>query len=76
MKPPLTRAELGVCTRVGCTCGSDGAPTIELRQKCHPGIGLDVRFVRATGAVELRCPCGREIAQIAVAGELVAGKEN
>lgn len=72
----LTRKDLGTCSRPGCTCTAEGASVIELGANCHPGMGLDVRFRRATGELELSCPCGRLLARVAVAGELDIGKGN
>lgn len=50
-----------------CPCGSDSC-TLVPKSVCHPRAGLDVRFRKATGILELDCrKCGRAVAAIAVA---------
>ena len=58
--PILTQADLA---SAGCStpnCGHDHA-ALYMTQACHPGAGVEVRYVKATGLAEVMCRICRGI---------------
>jgi hypothetical protein len=63
----MTREDLeGVgCEVEGCTCGGS---RLVLNARCHPGHGVEARFDKRTGELELCCAkCKHGIARLLVA---------
>jgi hypothetical protein len=67
MPPPLTRQQLDAA---GCgtpNCGHDHS-VIYLVSGCHPASGVEVRFNKPRGLLEVRCKrCEKPVADVKVA---------
>jgi hypothetical protein len=66
---PLTRHDLDATECEDPECHADhSTPELYFQPACHPGQGHAVRYVKATGLLEIACnTCGRPMAQIEVA---------
>jgi hypothetical protein len=64
----LTQSELDATTCGNPDCPNIYHPEIVLNATCHPRMGLEVAYVKATGTLVLRCIlCDQFIDEIAVA---------
>jgi len=72
MKPPLAIQQLEAmcaagCSHPNCTCGGGDRSEVFFQPRCHPGSGLDVRYEKASGVLNLTCrTCHRPVCDVAV----------
>lgn len=72
MSAPLTKIELDITTAAGCQhpdcrdphCGNE----MFVHGRCHPGAAVEVRYVKGSGVLNVRCrKCSMPIINVKVA---------